>query len=60
MTTLMRVQEAARIAAQCVGGPARAAFKAFESALEEQIAEEQAAVDRAVAAMRSVDEEIKQ
>lgn len=37
MTTLMRVQEAARVASRHVGGPARAVFMAFIDALEVEI-----------------------
>jgi hypothetical protein len=41
MTTLMRVQEAARAASRHVGGPARAVFMAFIDALEDEILKEE-------------------
>lgn len=40
MTTLMRVQEAARVASRRVDGPARAVFTAFIAALEGEIEKE--------------------
>ena len=40
MTTLKRVQEAAKVAAGYVGGPTHAAFVVFIGALEKEIKEE--------------------
>lgn len=49
MTTLQRVQEAARVASRSVGGPARTVFLFFIEALEVEIEGEQRAHRKGVA-----------
>ena len=41
MTTLQRVQEAARVASRSIGGPAESAFRAFIDALGDEIEKEE-------------------
>ena len=48
MTTLQRVQEAARGASRSVGGPARTAFMAFIDALEDEIESEERASNETI------------